>query len=163
DGSLELLGRRDQQVKIRGVRVELGEVQAALVAVPGVHAAVVTAAAGPGGDRRLVAHLVATAAPAAVPRALRARLPQPIQPAPPRPRGPRAAPRAPACPGRAAQRPGSPWPRARSPPAAGWPGVPCRPLPPVARRSARRTSRPPRNPSARSPPSGRRSWGPATW
>jgi amino acid adenylation domain-containing protein len=40
DGAFEYLGRRDQQVKIRGVRVELGEVEAALLACEGVLEAV---------------------------------------------------------------------------------------------------------------------------
>ncbi|MDE4133250.1 amino acid adenylation domain-containing protein [Phaeobacter sp. QD34_3] len=41
DGSLDYLGRRDSQVQIRGFRVEIGEVEAALRALPGVrHAAV---------------------------------------------------------------------------------------------------------------------------
>ncbi|WP_435206685.1 amino acid adenylation domain-containing protein [Micromonospora sp. bgisy143] len=54
DGRLVFHGRRDQQVKIRGVRVELGEVEAALAAGPGVHAA---AAAVHDGD--LVGYVVA--------------------------------------------------------------------------------------------------------
>jgi len=41
DGTLEFLGRRDHQVKIRGHRIELGAVEAALCAVPGIQAAVV--------------------------------------------------------------------------------------------------------------------------
>jgi pyochelin synthetase len=41
DGNVELLGREDSQVKIRGHRVELAEVEAAITACPGVQAAVV--------------------------------------------------------------------------------------------------------------------------
>jgi mycobactin phenyloxazoline synthetase len=40
DGTLEFIGRGDHRVKISGYRVELGEVEAALRRVPGVHAAV---------------------------------------------------------------------------------------------------------------------------
>ncbi|MGW4596255.1 non-ribosomal peptide synthetase [Streptomyces sp. NPDC004457] len=58
DGSIEFLGRSDLQVKIRGVRLELGEVEAALRAHPAVlDAAAATWTAG-AGDTRLVAYLV---------------------------------------------------------------------------------------------------------
>ncbi|WP_018348566.1 non-ribosomal peptide synthetase [Longispora albida] len=46
EGTLEFLGRRDQQVKIRGHRIELGAVEAALRTVPGVEDAVVLANPG---------------------------------------------------------------------------------------------------------------------
>ena len=42
DGTLECLGRIDHQVKVRGHRIELGEVEAALAAVPGITAAAAT-------------------------------------------------------------------------------------------------------------------------
>ncbi|MFI7454128.1 amino acid adenylation domain-containing protein [Nonomuraea sp. NPDC049714] len=43
DGEIEYLGRSDHQVKIRGMRVELGEIEAALASLPGVRAAAVRA------------------------------------------------------------------------------------------------------------------------
>ena len=51
DGSLELLGRRDHQVKVRGFRIDLGEIESALAACPGVEAAaVLLQAAGEQGE-----------------------------------------------------------------------------------------------------------------
>ncbi len=76
DGRLEFLGRGDRQVKVRGFRVELEEVEAALALVPGVRAAVVEAPADGGGDRRLVAWVVGEEKPAALRAALLARLPE---------------------------------------------------------------------------------------
>ncbi|MEY9854620.1 amino acid adenylation domain-containing protein [Catenulispora sp. GAS73] len=61
-GDLEFLGRLDDQVKVRGYRVELGEVQSAFLQCPGVGAAAVVAPAGPGG-RTLAAFYVPAAEP----------------------------------------------------------------------------------------------------
>lgn len=57
DGTLEYHGRRDGQVKLRGFRVELGEIETALAGAPGVAAAVASVMAGPAGPQ-LVAHVV---------------------------------------------------------------------------------------------------------
>ncbi|MET9519175.1 amino acid adenylation domain-containing protein [Streptomyces sp. NPDC002994] len=57
DGNLEYLGRIDHQVKINGVRIEPGEVEAALVAHPAVREAVVTPFTTPAGTLRLAAHV----------------------------------------------------------------------------------------------------------
>jgi amino acid adenylation domain-containing protein len=58
DGTIEYFGRADQQLKIRGNRVEPGEVEAALRSHPAVERAAVTAMAEPSGDRALVAYVV---------------------------------------------------------------------------------------------------------
>jgi amino acid adenylation domain-containing protein/non-ribosomal peptide synthase protein (TIGR01720 family) len=55
DGALEYLGRADDQVKVRGYRVELGEVEAVLEGHPGVRAAAV-AVRGAAGEERLAAY-----------------------------------------------------------------------------------------------------------
>jgi thioesterase domain-containing protein/acyl carrier protein len=58
DGRLHFLGRYDDQVKVRGFRVELGEIESALRRCDGVQAAVVRAIDLEEGDRRLVAFVV---------------------------------------------------------------------------------------------------------
>ena len=59
DGTLEFLGRRDDQVKVRGYRVELGEIEARLTACSGVRAALVLVR-----QDRLVAYVIQDGTPA---------------------------------------------------------------------------------------------------
>lgn len=61
DGTIEYLGRRDQQVKVGGQRIELGDVEAALTSAPGVEAAAAFVVTG-----TLVAVYTGSATPAAV-------------------------------------------------------------------------------------------------
>ncbi|MFC0531313.1 amino acid adenylation domain-containing protein [Phytohabitans kaempferiae] len=84
DGTVEILGRVDAQVKIRGVRVEPAEVESALTATGAVAAAAVAVRERPGGDRELVAYVVPDGAPLDVPalrRSLRRDLPSQLVPA----------------------------------------------------------------------------------
>jgi surfactin synthase thioesterase subunit len=53
DGKLEFLGRRDTQVKVRGFRIEIGEIESTLARVPGVESGAVVVA---GGDQLVAFH-----------------------------------------------------------------------------------------------------------
>ncbi|MEU1932957.1 amino acid adenylation domain-containing protein [Streptomyces coeruleorubidus] len=79
DGQLEYVGRADRQVKIRGFRIEQEEVEAALIACPGVAQGAVLARRHRGqGDLRLVAYVVADGSgtrPQSLREHLRERLP----------------------------------------------------------------------------------------
>jgi thioesterase domain-containing protein/aryl carrier-like protein len=75
DGQLEFIGRRDNQVKIRGQRVELGEVESALRACPDVQDAAAKVHAG-----SLVGYFAGTADPAEIRRRLVAALPEHLVP-----------------------------------------------------------------------------------
>jgi amino acid adenylation domain-containing protein len=78
DGRLEFLGRLDHQVKVRGFRVELGEVEAALARLPGVAAAAVLARQDAALGVHLVAYLMLAAGTeiAALRDGMRERLPE---------------------------------------------------------------------------------------
>ena len=57
-GRLELIGRADEQIKVRGYRVETAEIESALCRHPAVHAAVVLAVPDPETGNRLKAVVV---------------------------------------------------------------------------------------------------------
>ena len=83
-GVLELLGRRDGQVKVRGFRVELAEVEAAIGSWPGVCEVAVISAENGADGQRLIAWIVgkqgSTLDVDAIRRFLRDRLPSPMIP-----------------------------------------------------------------------------------
>src|SRR5262249_41854905 len=76
DGNLEFLGRRDQQIKVHGYRVELSEIEAALQRHRSVSQNVVDARTSASGGRRIVAYVVPREGAACDDAALRAFLQQ---------------------------------------------------------------------------------------
>jgi acyl-coenzyme A synthetase/AMP-(fatty) acid ligase/aryl carrier-like protein len=63
NGTMEFIGRADQQVKLRGYRIELGEVEAALIRHPGIREAVATVRRTGLGNQELVAYVVGADGP----------------------------------------------------------------------------------------------------
>ncbi|WP_326665122.1 amino acid adenylation domain-containing protein [Streptomyces sp. NBC_00385] len=79
-GEVEYLGRTDHQVKLRGQRVELGEIEAALAARPRVDGACALVREDRPGDQRLVGYVTGGADPADVRAALARELPEHMVP-----------------------------------------------------------------------------------
>ncbi len=63
DGTIEYLGRSDQQVKVRGYRIELGEIEEVLRGYNGVRDAVVLLREETRGDKQVVAYMMASPQP----------------------------------------------------------------------------------------------------
>ncbi len=79
-GRLEFLGRIDGQLKLRGLRIESGEIEAALRAHPDVDDAAVVLRESAGGQRRIVGYVTGRDGAAAHPAALRAHLAESLPP-----------------------------------------------------------------------------------
>jgi amino acid adenylation domain-containing protein len=84
DGTLDYFGRRDHEVKVRGFRVDLGEIEALLAAHPGLREVAAVSAKDASGFDRIVCYFVRLAdtevSAAALRAALAARLPAPLVP-----------------------------------------------------------------------------------
>ncbi|HET9894648.1 MAG TPA: amino acid adenylation domain-containing protein [Streptosporangiaceae bacterium] len=80
DGVIEYIGRRDRQVKVRGMRVELGDCESHLNAYAGVREAAVTAMSSAAGTR-LLGHVAGDTDPGSLRRELAARAPAQLIPA----------------------------------------------------------------------------------
>lgn len=84
DGTMEFLGRRDHQVKVRGVRIELGEIEARLQAHPDVREAAAVVREDSPGQKRLAAYVAprdgASCDSDVLIRLLREQLPEPMVP-----------------------------------------------------------------------------------
>ncbi len=79
-GGLAYVGRRDDQVKIGGIRIELGEIDAQLGAVAGVHAACTAVRETASGNRLLVGYVAGEATPEEIRSRLADRLPAALVP-----------------------------------------------------------------------------------
>ncbi|MDH5507425.1 MAG: alpha/beta fold hydrolase, partial [Anaerolineae bacterium] len=71
-GWLDFLGRNDNQVKVRGYRVELSEIESALIKHPEIDQAIVSSLPGTSGETRLVAYMNAASHPPPTITSLRA-------------------------------------------------------------------------------------------
>jgi amino acid adenylation domain-containing protein len=81
DGELEFVGRLDDQVKVRGFRVELAEVESVIAEHPSIRDAAVVLREHAPGDQRLIAYVVpAPGGPGALEAFLRRRLPEHMLP-----------------------------------------------------------------------------------
>ncbi|MBV4477559.1 non-ribosomal peptide synthetase [Pseudomonas botevensis] len=74
DGQLEFLGRNDSQTKLRGLRLELGEIETRLADIAGVRESVVLLREDNPGEPRLVAYYCESTGAALTPRSLREQL-----------------------------------------------------------------------------------------